>query len=257
MNNSVIVSVVTITKDHCPGLSQTLDSVRDQDYQGIEHIIIDGDSTDGSKDLLSSYTHTKMYSYFSEPDRGISSAFNKGLDKSTGELIFFLNSGDVFASSTVISEVCDSYRSHGWKFAVGSTITTNFKDEPVYYHPPQLSSKLLKYFMFLPHQGVFCETLLHKQYKYDESIKTSMDYDLFLRMLKDVDIFYLPIAIANREAGGVSTQDRKRISEQSKIRLQHAIHLHDKLIIRVVNFLISIKSKLKITSPFAAKIQNS
>jgi putative colanic acid biosynthesis glycosyltransferase len=256
MNNSVIISVVTITKNHCQGLSRTLDSVKEQDYQCIEHIIVDGDSTDGSKDLLSAYNHSKTYSYFSEPDRGISNAFNKGLDRSNGELIFFLNSGDVFASSTVISEVCESYQMHGWKFAVGSTITTNFKDEPVYYHPPQLTSKSLKYFMFLPHQGVFCETSLHKQYKYDESIKTSMDYELFLRMLKDIDIFYLPIAISTREAGGVSSQDRQRISEQSKIRLQHATHMHDRLIAHAVNFLISIKSELKITSPFAAKIRN-
>jgi putative colanic acid biosynthesis glycosyltransferase len=256
MNNSITCSIVTITRNHCQGLVQTLDSVKEQDYQGIQHIIIDGDSTDGSKELLAAYVHSKTYSYYSEPDSGISSAFNKGLDKSSGDLIFFLNSGDVFASNTVISEVCESYRSHRWKFAVGSTITTNFKDEPVYYHPPQLSSKSLKYFMFLPHQGVFCETSLHKQYKYDESIKTSMDYELFLRMLKDIDIFYLPIAISNREAGGVSSQDRKRISEQSKIRLQHATHLHDKIIIHAVNLLISLKSELKITSPFAAKIQN-
>ncbi len=257
MNSSISISIVTITKNHCQGLNQTLTSVNEQDYQQIEHIIIDGDSTDGSKELLASYNHSKVYIYFSEPDRGISSAFNKGIEKSSGDLIFFLNSGDVLTSHTVISEVCASYRLHRWKCAIGTTITTNFKEEPVYYHPPQLSSKFLKYFMFLPHQGFFCETSMHKEYQYDESIKTSMDYELFLRMLKNVEIFYLPIAISNREAGGISSQDRKRILEQSKIRLQHANYLHEKVIINILNLLISVKSNLKIASPFAAKIHNN
>lgn len=257
MNDSPVISIVTISRNHCQGLAKTLDSVNTQDYLSIEHIVIDGDSNDGSKELLKSYAHSKKYTYCSEPDRGISSAFNKGLKKSTGDLIFFLNSGDVFVSNTVISEVCESYRLNRWKCAVGITAATNYQEEPVYYHPPQLSSRFLKYFMFLPHQGFFCETALHKQYEYDESIKTSMDYDVFLRMLPNIEIFYLPTIIANREVGGVSTQDEKRISEQSSIRLKYASNFIESIAIAIVNSLISLKSSLKITSPFAVKVRNS
>lgn len=255
--NNCLISIVTISRNHLQGLSTTLDSVKDQDYHQIEHIIIDGNSADGSKELLDSYAHSKIYTYCSEPDNGISSALNKGLEKSNGDLIFFLNSGDVLISSTVISEVVESYLVHKWKCAVGTTIATNFEGEPVFYHPPQLSSKFLKYFMFLPHQGFFCETSIHKNYQYSESIKTSMDYELFLRMLKNIEIFYLPIAISNREAGGVSSQDSQRILEQSQIRLNHATYLHEKVIIGILNFLISLKSNLKISSPFAAKIRSN
>ena len=252
--SNCIITIVTISKNHCQGLSNTLDSVNHQDSPGIEHIIIDGNSDDGSKELLDSYSHSKIYTYCSESDNGISSAFNKGLGKSNGDLLFFLNSGDVLTSNTIISQVADSYLTHGWKCAVGSTITTNFKGEPVYYHPPQLSSRFLKYFMFLPHQGFFCETSLHQSYRYNESIKTSMDYELFLRMLQNIKIFYLPMAISNREVGGVSSQDERRILEQSQIRLQHATYFYEKAIVRVLNLLISLKSYLKISSPFAAKI---
>ena len=80
--------------------------------------------------------------------------------------------------------------------------------------------------MFLPHQGVFCETSLHKKYSYDESIKTSMDYELFLRMLKDIPIFYLPFVISDREPGGVSSHTRKRIEEQSQIRTKYATGIY-------------------------------
>jgi putative colanic acid biosynthesis glycosyltransferase len=251
------ITIVTISKNNYQSLDKTLESVKNQDYPNIEHIIIDGDSDDGTKELLSSYVHAKKYSYLSEPDRGISSAFNKGLDKSNGDLIFFLNSGDLFCSNTVVSEVVESYQAHKWQCAVGTTLTTSLTGEPIFYRPPQLSSKFLKYFMFLPHQGFFCETSLHKNYSYDESIKTSMDYELFLRMLKNIPIFYLPTIISNREPGGVSTQTSKRIAEQSQIRMQYANGIHERAIARIINFLIFIKSYLKIESPFATKIQDN
>lgn len=251
--SNCLVSIVTISKNNYPGLSKTLESVKEQDYQEIQHIIIDGDSNDGTKELLNSHSHSKMYIYFSEPDNGISDAFNKGLEKSNGDLIFFLNAGDVLFSHTVISEVVESYLQHKWKCAIGITVTTSFAGETILYRPPQLSSKFLKYFMFLPHQGFFCETSLHKNYNYDESIKISMDYELFLRMLKDIEIFYLPTVISIREQGGVSSQTRKRIIEHSQIRMKYAKKIHEKLIIGILNTLILWKGYLRIDSPFAVK----
>ena len=252
-----LVSIVTISRNNCQNLSKTLQSVKEQDYLEIEHVIIDGDSNDGSKDLLELYSHSKQYTYISEPDRGISSAFNKGLEKSNGDLIFFLNSGDIFFASNVVSEIVESYLTHKWQCAIGTTVTTSLVREPIFYRPPQLSSNFLKYFMFLPHQGFFCETSLHKKYSYDESIKTSMDYELFLRMLKDIPIFYLPFVISNREPGGVSSQTSKRIEEQSRIRIKYATGIYELALIRIINLLILAKSRLKIDSPFKAKIRNT
>lgn len=248
-----IVSIVTITKNYSKGLYKTLESVKEQDYQGIQHIVIDGDSDDRTKEILSSYRHSKIFIYSSEPDNGISSAFNKGLEKSNGDLIFFLNSGDIFFSKTVISEVVESYIQHKWKCAIGVTVTTSFAGDTILYRPPQLSSKFLKYFMFLPHQGFFCETSLHKNYKYNESLKISMDYELFLRMLKNITIFYLPTVISIREPGGISSQTQKRIIEHSQIRLLYANKIHERFIIGILNTLIMLKGYLKIDSPFALK----
>jgi putative colanic acid biosynthesis glycosyltransferase len=248
-----MISIVTISRNSYQGLSDTLASVNRQDYQNIEHIIIDGDSTDGSKELLDSYQHSKKYYYSSEPDRGISSAFNKGLDKSTGNLIFFLNAGDLFYSDTVVSEVVQSYLTHNWRCAIGKLSTTNLTGETTLYQPPKLSSHFLKYFMFLPHQAFFCERSLHEGFYYDESIKTSMDYELFIRMLNNIEIFYLDIITASMESGGVSSNTDKRVAEQSQIRLRYAANFQDKAIINLVNWLILLKSRLKIDSPFRAK----
>ncbi|MBO3461943.1 glycosyltransferase [Aetokthonos hydrillicola Thurmond2011] len=76
---------MTISKNNYQGLQKTLQSVKEQDSKIIEHIVIDGESDDGSKELLKSYTHCKKYVYFSEVDNGISSAFNKGLDRINGD----------------------------------------------------------------------------------------------------------------------------------------------------------------------------
>jgi putative colanic acid biosynthesis glycosyltransferase len=249
---SCLLSVVTICKNHRQGLYETLESVRLQDYQDIEHIIIDGDSSDGTKELLATYVHSKLYTYCSEADRGISDAFNKGLERSQGHLIFFLNSGDVFFSHSVVSEVVSSYLQEQWKCAQGGVIAPTHSTQEVVYIPPKLPPRFLNYFMFLPHQGFFCETALHKQYRFDESIKTSMDYDLFLKMLSNLEIFYLPLVITKCESGGGVAGDwRLRVFEQSQIRQKYVTKGVDKMIVPAINFLIYLKNFLKIGSPFS------
>ena len=248
-----LVSIVTITKNHIDGLTQTLTSVQEQDYQNIEHLVIDGDSTDGSKELLNTCIHSKHCVYYSESDNGISNAFNKGIAKSSGHLIFFLNSGDVFFSNSVISEVVASYQQKHWKCAQGGVVAPSHSDHEVLYMPPKLPSDFLHYFMFLPHQGFFCETSLHKQYQFDESIKTSMDYDLFLKMLTGLDIFYLPLVITKCEPGGIAGNWQLRVAEQTQIRKKYATTVSDKAIAACISFLIYLKNSLKIGSPFSKR----
>jgi putative colanic acid biosynthesis glycosyltransferase len=248
-----LLSIVTISRNDYAGLYKTLESVHQQDYPHIEHIIVDGDSSDGTKELLATYTHSKIYTHCSEPDHGISHAFNKGLEKSKGQLIFFLNSGDVLASETVISEVVKSYLDNRWQCAEGITITFSYSGEEILYVPPKLPSWFLHYLMFLPHQGFFCETDLHKQFKFDESIKATMDYDLFVRMLKGIDIFYLPVVISQREPGGVSSQTNLRLNELGEIRRKNVRHIIDRVAVSLIDMLTQIKSTLKIDSPFARK----
>jgi putative colanic acid biosynthesis glycosyltransferase len=253
MMDECVLSVVTISRNDRQGLEETLASVCQQDYPYIEHIVVDGDSDDGSKELLSSYAHSKTYTYRSEPDRGISDAFNKGLERSNGHLIFFLNAGDVFVSSQVVSTVIRSYLEHRWQCAEGMTLTSSYSGQEILYAPPKLPSWCLRYLMFLPHQGFFCETALHKPFRFDESIKVTMDYDLFIRMLKGIEIFYLPFAIAKREPGGISSRSDLRTRELATIRRQYARSILDQWIIRFIDFLTWVKAALKVDSPFARK----
>ena len=88
------ISIITINYNNKSGLEKTIESVLQQTYDNIEYLVIDGNSTDGSKDVIKKYKHRISY-WVSEPDSGIYNAMNKGGTKATGDYLLFLNSGDV------------------------------------------------------------------------------------------------------------------------------------------------------------------
>lgn len=108
------ISIITINKDNADGLHRTIESVKLQTYPYIEHIIIDGNSTDNSVSVIKEYGHNtnniKM-AWISESDNGIFQAMNKGIALSTGNYLQFLNSGDTLCHSQVVQimvdELCD------------------------------------------------------------------------------------------------------------------------------------------------------
>lgn len=95
--NNPKVSVVTICYNSVQFIEKTIQSVLSQTYPNIEYIVIDGGSTDGTKEIIEKYSSRISY-WCSEKDRGIYDAMNKGIRKATGEWINFMNSGDCFVS---------------------------------------------------------------------------------------------------------------------------------------------------------------
>lgn len=89
----MLLSIITINYNNCKGLKRTIDSVVSQTFRDFEWIVIDGGSTDGSKELVEQYADHFAY-WVSEPDKGIYNAMNKGIRVAKGEYLFFLNSGD-------------------------------------------------------------------------------------------------------------------------------------------------------------------
>lgn len=101
------LSIITINYNNFPGLKKTLDSVACQNCTEFEHIIIDGGSTDGSKEIIEEYDKSALYNvnWVSEKDGGIYNAMNKGIKRAKGEYIQILNSGDCLASSDVVERM--------------------------------------------------------------------------------------------------------------------------------------------------------
>lgn len=115
------VSVITVNFNHKIGLEHTLKSVKAQTCLDFEYIIIDGGSTDGSKEVIEDFhRHQSLpgFNYVSEPDKGIYDGMNKGIAMATGEYLLFMNSGDCFSSNQVLASFC-SMRMHTADLIVG------------------------------------------------------------------------------------------------------------------------------------------
>lgn len=99
-----VLSIITVTFNCRDLLPRTLESVQEQSFPGIEHVIVDGASTDGTLDLIRAHAD-RLGSWVSEPDKGIYDAMNKGLHMARGEYVLFLNAGDTFFSKDTVGEV--------------------------------------------------------------------------------------------------------------------------------------------------------
>ena len=98
------LSIITVNLNNKYGLQKTIDSVISQTYRDFEWIIIDGGSTDGSKELIDKYSNYISY-WVSEPDKGIYNAMNKGIKQAHGEYLQFLNSGDIYFEDNTLKQV--------------------------------------------------------------------------------------------------------------------------------------------------------
>lgn len=107
MESNNKVSIITVCYNDKENLIKTIKSVLSQTYKNIEYIVIDGGSTDGTKEVLAQY-EKDVSKYVSEKDRGIYDAMNKGIKMATGNWLNFMNAGDVFASNDVIEKIVSS-----------------------------------------------------------------------------------------------------------------------------------------------------
>ena len=103
------ISIITVSFNSAQTIEDTIQSVLSQDYNDIEYIIIDGDSSDKTIEIVNRYKADIQY-FLSEPDNGIYDAMNKGVKASKGDVIGILNSDDVYENSSVISNIVKSLK---------------------------------------------------------------------------------------------------------------------------------------------------
>lgn len=110
------VSVITISRNNLDGLRRTRASVEQQSCSSLEHVVIDGGSSDGTRGWLEGEAHVR---WTSEADRGRYDAMNKGAARASGELLWFLHAGDLFASKDSVARVVSDWLDRHWKWAYG------------------------------------------------------------------------------------------------------------------------------------------
>lgn len=175
------LSIITINYNNLKGLQNTIDSIVNQTCRDFEWIVIDGGSTDGSKELILKYQEYISY-WCSEPDKGIYNAMNKGIAKAKGEYLNFMNSGDCFADKDVISEFNNGH----WceEVIAGDVVFDGDYNRTRCY--PDEDNLDLDFFIkdTICHQASFIKRCLFKIYgMYDESLLMSSDWKFFLEVL--------------------------------------------------------------------------
>lgn len=177
----MLLSIITINYNNCEGLKKTIASVVNQTFRDFEWIVIDGGSTDGSKELIKQYADYFAY-WVSEPDKGIYSAMNKGIRAAKGDYLFFLNSGDWLKDK-------DSLR-----FATSGPLKEDVICFPLVLdygnrmEESRLSQKVTLYtFIYgaLYHSGssFIRRTLFDKYGLYDEDLRIVSDWKFFLQAI--------------------------------------------------------------------------
>lgn len=214
-NTKSIVSIITISFNSAKTIEKTILSVINQTYENIEYIIIDGGSTDGTIDIIKKYQDKITY-WISEPDRGISDAFNKGILASHGNIIGIINSDDWYEIDAIES-VIKLDEQHNADFYIGAVRYYNKYNNNFIFYPDKNYRRKIKYYM--PHMNhpatFFKKEVYNKVGLYDVKYKYAMDYDLFLRVVLNKNNGYLTNQIfSNMLSGGISdSQDKETFKE--------------------------------------------
>ena len=224
-------SVVTITYNAEAVLQRTLDSVLCQTYDDVEHLIIDGASTDGTLAMAESYKQQSDASdnghqviIQSEPDSGIYDAMNKGLTQASGDYIVFMNAGDTFPSADTLEQVARRCRLAELPSDSRPGVLygdTNMVDDEGHFlrlrphrPPQQLSWRSFRSGMLVCHQAFYARTDIAKNVPYDLHYRFSADVDWCIRVMKETERAGLPlsnagIVVANYMEEGTTTKNHK------------------------------------------------
>ncbi|RHX90970.1 glycosyltransferase [Leptospira stimsonii] len=175
------VSIITINFNDREGLEKTILSVRNQDFDQYEHVIIDAGSKDGSVDVIKKYKD-KISHWVSEKDKGIYDGQNKGILASKGEYCLFLNSGDFFVDSNVLKDVFS--KDPREDFLYGDMLIDSGSGNVVYGKSPEDLDLYFLSYGVLWHCVTFIRRSLFKKFgMYDTSYKIAADVDFFLKAI--------------------------------------------------------------------------
>ncbi len=236
------ITVITCTYNAAHYLPRTLQSVNRQEYNNVEHIIVDGQSTDNTMELVKKYEeesqHTSPHRIIaiSEPDGGLYDAMNKAISMATGDYIVFLNAGDTFKDSNTLKLVANTALACDTKPGViyGDTDIIDDDGDFVSHRrltpPEKLSWKSFKHGMLVCHQAFYANTQLAKATPYNLHYHYSADVDWCIRIMKTSAQHQLPIAnthaiLANFLDGGMTTTNHRRsLRERFNIMCHHYGH---------------------------------
>ena len=203
------VSIITVVYNGAATIRQCIESVLRQDYNNIEYIIIDGQSTDETLKIAHEY-QASIHTIISEPDRGIYDAMNKGIQQATGDVVGILNADDWYHDTRVISDVVGTFLSTKADAVYGDLMYVK-PDEPSKAKRTWLSGTYhtgrFLWGWMPPHPTFFLKKQKYEQYGlFRLDLGSAADYELMLRMIhkERISLAYLPRVLVKMSLGGVS-----------------------------------------------------
>lgn len=215
------LSVITVNLNNAAGLEKTILSVISQTYDDFEYLIIDGFSTDNSKEIIEKY-NDRITFWTSETDSGIYNAMNKGIRAANGEYCLFLNSGDTLYNNTILKETIGSESTEDIMY--GNILMS---DGAVYEYPDEVDITV-KYFInaTLPHPCTFIKKQLFSLVGfYNENNRISSDWEFFLLAICkfNATIRHLNCIVSIYDLAGLSSDpsNQELISNEKDKALKH------------------------------------
>lgn len=242
------ISVITVVFNAEKIVGKTIDNVLSQQYDNLEYIIIDGESTDQTMNIVKAYDN-RISKVISQKDSGIYDAMNKGLAFSTGEYVIFMNAGDLFYNDTVLRDMIN--KQPGADVYYGNTRVINSEGREVgdrrHKPPKKLTWKSLRMGMCVSHQSILARRSLCEAF--DIRYKISSDIDWTIRLLKKSTIIVnTEMYVSKFLEGGLSARKQKQgLKERFDIMQNHygltqTIFNHGRILLRFVIHKLTRKS---------------
>lgn len=229
------VSVITVCRNAATTIAKTLEGVLSQTYPHIEYLIIDGDSSDNTLDIIEHYRQDlgdRLTTVISEPDDGIYPAMNKGIRMATGDWLYFANADDYLFDHRVIEDLVAFVQQHPDSDLVYGDHEARFTNGGSNIYQPVGSDRLLEEMICLGddriHQpaSFFRASLFSdKKLYFNESYRIAADYEWFLKVLQSPQftVYYYPRTVVSYAHGGMSGDFEALFNEVFEIQRQDAL----------------------------------
>lgn len=203
------ISLITVTYNAEKSLHDCIESVRSQDYDNLEYIIIDGGSSDQTTKIVKAYGDSITH-FLSESDRGIYDAMNKGIAMATGDIVGMLNADDKFADNNVLSLIAGTFLSTAAQIVYGDLDYVNDAGRTIRkWRTGQLAAQSFNHGWMPPHPTFYCKReIFDRLGAYSLDYGTAADYELMLRYLYVHQLMscYLPQVMVKMKIGGASNR---------------------------------------------------
>jgi glycosyltransferase len=227
----ITVSVITACYNAATTLPDTLTSIHSQTHPAVESVVIDGNSVDGTVEVIRAL-HGGRGPWISEPDAGIYDALNKGIRRSSGDVVGFLHADDTLAHPRVLADIAACFEDPEVEACYGDLVYVRREDPETvvrYWRSQPFKPDRLRRGWMPPHPTLYMRRSLYDRHGgFDTRYRIAADYDNMLRLLTRVDgrVVYLPEVLVRMRLGGASNRSlhniwRKSVEDYQALRVNH------------------------------------